>query len=151
IVTAQATLLPDGTIEFKYATGTTLTDAIVALSPGFTGVFQNVNLSDTGPTGGGSGAVGERFSAQAQIDLVEVSRKFYSSHPDNYDQIVIWTDSPLITDAFAFEETVQNEITGSGVDVYDLSSGFGSGGRLRSLVMMDWIGKYPDDPGQKFL
>ena len=28
---------------------------------------------------------------------------------------------------------------------------FGSGGRLRSLAVMDWIGKYPDDPAQKFL
>ena len=27
----------------------------------------------------------------------------------------------------------------------------GSGGRLSSLVVMDWLGKYPEDPAQKFL
>ena len=32
-----------------------------------------------------------------------------------------------------------------------LSPDFGSGGRLRSLVVMDWLGKYPDNPTQKFL
>ena len=30
--------------------------------------------------------------------------------------------------------------------VYDASRDFGSGGRLRSLAVMDWLGKYPDDP-----
>ena len=39
-----------------------------------------------------------------------------------------------------------NEIRGIGVDVYDASRDFGSGGRLRSLAVMDWLGKYPDDP-----
>jgi hypothetical protein len=149
--TVQASLFPDGTIEFKYGSTITLSDTISAISPGHTGDFTPVNLSDNGPTGGGSGAVGERFSAQAQIDNVELSRKFFRSHPDNYDQIVVWTDAPLTTDAFAFEFTVQNEITGIGVDIYNLSNEFGSTGRLRSFVMMDFIGKYPDDPGQRFL
>jgi large repetitive protein len=64
---------------------------------------------------------------------------------------VLWSDTPLITDAFAYETTVKNEVTGIGVDTYDLAADFGSGGRLRSLVVMDWIGKYPDNPAQKFL
>jgi hypothetical protein len=110
-----------------------------------------VNLSDPGPTAGGPAAVGERFAANAQLDVVALSRKFYQSHPDNYDQLVFWTDAPLITDAFAYETTVKNEVQGIGVDTYDLASDFGSAGRLRSLVVMDWLGKYPDNPTQKFL
>src|SRR5205823_3527536 len=51
----------------------------------------------------------------------------------------------------SFEITVANEITGIGVDLYDLSSQFGSAGRLRSMVQMDDIGKFPDDPSTKFL
>jgi hypothetical protein len=80
-----------------------------------------------------------------------LTKKFYASHPDNYDQLVLWTDSPIITDAFAYETTVKNEIGGIGVDTYDLTSDFGSAGRLRSIVVMDWLGKYPDNPTQKFL
>ncbi|MEP6917978.1 MAG: hypothetical protein ABJC89_20190 [Acidobacteriota bacterium] len=149
--TVQATLLPNGTIEMIFGSTITVLEAITGLSPGKTGDFTTVNLDSTGPTGGGAAAVGERFAQQAQLDLVAVSRKFYQAHPDNYDQLVLWTDAPLITDAFAFETTVKNEVTGIGVDTYDLAGDFGSGGRLSSLVMMDWIGKYPDDPTQKFL
>jgi hypothetical protein len=150
-VTVQTTLLANGTIEMIYGSSVNLGDAIVGLSPGRTGVFQPVNLSDTGPTSGAGGAVGERFAQDAQLDLVALSRKFYQTHPDNYDQLVLWTDAPVVTDAFAFETTVKNEIRGIGVDNYDTAADFGSAGRLRSLVVMDWLGKYPDNPTQRFL
>jgi hypothetical protein len=150
-VTLQASLLPNGNIEMIYGATVNVGDAIVGLSPGRTGIFKPVNLSDAGPTDGGNGAVGERFAQNAQLDIVALTKKFYASHPDNYDQLVLWTDSPIITDAFAYETTVKNEIGGIGVDTYDLTSDFGSAGRLRSIVVMDWLGKYPDSPTQKFL
>jgi hypothetical protein len=150
-VTLQTTLLPNGTIEMIYGATINVGDAVVGLSPGRTGIFKPVNLSDAGPTDGGNGAVGERFSQNAQLDVVALTKKFFASHPDNYDQIVIWTDAPVITDAFAYETTVKNEIGGIGIDTYDLAADFGSSGRLRSVVIMDWLGKYPDSPSQKFL
>ena len=150
-VTVQTTLLPNGSIEMIYGATVTLGDAVVGLSPGRTGTFRTVNLSDAGPTDGGSAAVGERFAVNAQVDLVSLTQKFYRSHSDNYDQLVLWSDAPVISDAFAYETTVKNEIRGIGVDTYDLASDFGSAGRLRSVVVMDWLGKYPDNPSQKFL
>ncbi|MCA1563107.1 MAG: hypothetical protein LC804_23570 [Acidobacteria bacterium] len=149
--TVQATLLPDGIIEMKYGDSINLSDAIVGLSPGRTGDFTPVNLSEPGPTPGGSGAVGERFSQVGQLDTVALAKKFYRDHPDTYDQLVLWSDARVIRDAFAYETTVHNEIRGIGVDVYDLSRDFGSAGRLRSLAVMDALTKYPDDPTQKFL
>jgi len=150
-VTVQTTLLPNGTVEMVYGSSINLGDAIVGLSPGRTGVFKPVNLSDAGPTSGAGGAVGERFAQDAQLDLVALSKKFYQTHPDNYDQLVLWTDAPVVTDAFAYETTVKNEIRGIGIDSYDTAADFGSAGRLRSLVVMDWLGKDPDNPTQKFL
>ena len=147
---AQLTLLPDGSIEIKYAT-VTLTEAVVGVSPGHTGEFSPVDLSANGPTGGGGGAVGERFAETSQLDTVEVARKFYQSHPDNYDQLVIWTDATVVDDAFAYEVTVANEVRGIGLTQFDASGDFGSAGRLRSYAVMDWIGKYPEDPLQAFL
>ena len=149
--TAQLTLLPNGNVEMKYSDAVSLLDAIVGLSPGRTGFFQPVNLSDAGPTPGGGGAVGERFAERGDMDTVQIARKFYASHPDNYDQLIIWTDAPLIQDAFAYETTVANEIRGLGIDTYDASRDFGSAGRLRSFAVMDFIGKYPDNPQQRFL
>ena len=151
-ITVQVSLLPDGIVEMKYGESAAgLGDAVVGVAPGRGADFATVNLSDMGPTSGGSGAVGERFAAQALLDTVAVVRKFYGSHPDDYDQLVIWTDAPLVRDAFAYETTVANEIRGIGIDVYDTSRNFGSAGRLRSYAVMDWLGKYPEDPQQKFL
>jgi hypothetical protein len=147
-VTVQATLLPDGTIEMKFSE-VQLQDVIVGISPGRTGDFTPVNLSENGPSAGGAAAVGERFADTAQLDTVEVTRKFYRTHPDNYDQLVIWTDAPLVDDAFAFESTVANEISGIGIGLFDASRDFGSAGRLRSYVVMDDIAQYPDNPLQR--
>src|SRR5262249_15953072 len=129
VATVQATMLPDGSVEIKEDGSTNLGDAIIGLSPGHTGTFTAVNLSHG--SGASSDAIGERFAASTSLDTVAVAKKFYASHPDNYDQILLWTDQTLITDAFAYEVTVANEIKGIGQDIYDLSSGFGSAGRLR--------------------
>jgi large repetitive protein len=151
VISTQLTLLPDGAIELKYASATgALADAVVGVSPGRTGSFTPVNLADAGPNGG-TGAVGERFAAQPLLDTVALLRKFYLTHPDNYDQVVIWTDAPLVQDAFAYEVTVANEISGIGQALFDASRDFGSSGRLRSTAVMDWIDKYPDDPAQRVL
>ena len=150
-ITTQLVLLPDGNLEMHYVDAAALTDGVVGISPGRTGAFRPVDLSATGPTDGGPSSVGERFASLAQLDNVAVTRKFYASHPDNYDQLVIWTDARLIQDAFAFEQTVANEIRGIGLPTFDASREFGSAGRLRSMAVMDFLGKYPDDPQQRFL
>ena len=102
-------------------------------------------------TGSGSGAIAERFAQANSIDTFAVAKKFYATHPDSYDQILMWTDQPLIRDAFAYELNIKNEVRGIGQDIFDRRAPTGSGGRLRSLVVMDWLGKYPEDPATKFL
>ena len=114
-VTVQASLFPDGTIEMKYAGATALTavDGIAAISPGSTQTFLPVDLSTSATGTGGSGAIGERFSLRPDLDLIALSRKFYRTHADRYDQLVIWTDDVMTPeDAFAFEVTVGNDIAG---------------------------------------
>ena len=150
--TVQATLLPDGSVEFKYGAGITLRDAVVGLSPGQTGTFRAADLSAQGPTAGGAAALGERFAENPDLDVVAASSAFYRSHPDSYDQLVIWTDTSVVSgDSFAFESTVANEVQGIGLETFDLSRDFGSAGRLRSYAMMDRLSKYPDDPTTRFL
>ena len=148
-VTAQATLLPDGSVEMKYSDSINIGDSVVGISPGHTGDIALVDL--TSGSGSGSAAIAERFAQANSLDTFAVAQKFYASHPDNYDQILLWTDQPLIRDAFAYEVTLANEVRGIGQDIFDLSRSTGSGGRVRSMVVMDWLGKYPDDPTSKFL
>lgn len=149
--TVQATLLPDGSVEMKFGDSISLGDAIVGISPGRTGKFNPADLSAQSSSSPDSGtALGERFSAGSQLDLVAVAQKFYRSHADVYDQLVIWTDTPLLgRTGFAQETTVANEIRGIGLDIFDISRDFGSGGRLRSMANMDTLGKYPDNPADR--
>ena len=114
--------------------------------------FRPVDLSAQGTTSGGSGAVGERFSPSSQLDTVALARTFYASHPDNYDQLVIWTDAPYHPGRVRVrDDGGERDPAGSASEVYDFSRDFGSGGRLRSYAIMDFLGKYPDDPTQRFL
>lgn len=145
-VTVQATLLPTGAVEFRFGTAT-LSDSIVALSPGRNASFVGVDLRASGQVTEAA-AIGELFSSTASLDLVTASRRFYETHPDNFDQLVFWTDSPVVSDAFAFESSVKNAITGTGLPVFDFSAEFGSGGALQSVVNMDHLAKYPDSPSQ---
>jgi hypothetical protein len=147
-VTAQASLLPDGAVEVRIDRSTTLADAVVALSPGSTGDFTSLDLSSAGSLAGGAGAVGERFAAEASLDLVAASRRFYAEFADGYDQILFWSDTRVVeSGTFAYETTVSNAISGIGQEVVAYAAEFGSAGRLASVVVMDNLAKYPDDPG----
>ncbi|HEY1304810.1 MAG TPA: hypothetical protein VGF24_14705 [Vicinamibacterales bacterium] len=153
--TFQTSFFPDGSIEMKYAAASSWTavDGIAAISPGHTTAFMPVDLSTSSRTiSGGAGAIGERFSLRPDLDLVALAQKFYRTHRDLYDQLIVWTDDVMTPeDAFSFEVTVANGVTGIGVDTFDHAGAFGSSGRLSSLVQMDAISKFPDDPTARFL
>jgi hypothetical protein len=147
--TVQATLLTDGSVEMKFSDTTNVQESIVGISPGHTDDITLVDL--TSGNASGSGAIAERFAQASSLDTFAVAKKFYATHSDSFDQILLWTDQPLIRDAFAYELTLANNVRGIGQDIYDTSRLAGSNGRLQSLVVMDWVGKYPENPEQKFL
>lgn len=154
VINVQLRLGNDGSIEFIYGSSVAPSSAVVGVSPGATGIFAAVDVSTAAAGGlaGGSGAVGERFSTQQDFDFVAMTKKFYQTHDDDFDQLVMFTNTRTTkTGTFAFEFTVANEVQGIGVDVYDASRDFGSRGRLRSVVDMDRISSYPEDPAQPFL
>jgi hypothetical protein len=150
-MTAQATLLPGGSVEMRFDSGTTLRDGVVALSPGATSAFAAVDLSAaSAAAAGGAGAVGERFASERSFDLAGAARVFYSEFGDDYDQLVFWTDTRVTdSDTFAFESTVKNQIRGIGQGSTDQAADYGSAGRLASVVLVDTLAKYPADPNQR--
>lgn len=153
-VNVQVRLGADGNIDMVYGATVAATSAVVGVSPGATGIFAPVDVSTAanGPVTGGSGAVGERFATQQEIDFVAATRKFYQTHADDFDQLVVFTNARTTArGVFSYEFTVANEVSGIGVDIYDSSRDFGSNGKLRSIVNMDALSKFPDDPRQRFL
>jgi hypothetical protein len=144
----QAALFSSGVIEFRFGSAT-LTDAIVALSPGRADSFTAIDLKPAGGRVSDPVPIGEQFIQSPSLDLVAASRRFYQTHPDDFDQLVFFSDTTVITDAFAFETTVKNDITGTGLDVIDFSSVLGSAGALQSVINMDRISKYSNTPAAK--
>ena len=150
-VTVQTTLLPSGVVEIRYA-NVGLNDAVVGVSPGRTTQFSTSDLSNASGGSGPATAIGERFAEQQDLDLVSVARKFYQSHSDLFDQLVVWTDTRVVTgNTFAFETTVNNDIRGLNIGIFNFSRDYGSAGRLDSIMLMDALTKYPDSPTQRFL
>ena len=153
-VNVQLRLAADGGIDFIYGSTVAPSAAVVGLSPGATGIFApvDITLAQSGTIPGGSGAIGERFATTQDLDFVGLTKKFYQTHGDDFDQLVIFSNTRTTQPGtFAFEFTVANEVAGIGQEVYDSSRDFGSGGRLRSVVDMDVLSRFPDDPLQRFL
>jgi hypothetical protein len=154
-ISVQLRLGADGSIDIVYGSAITTSSAVVGVSPGTTGIFSAIDISTattSTPIAGGTGAVGERFATNPDLDFVALTRKFYESHGDDFDQLVLYTNVRTTElGTFAFEFTVANEVGGIGLDVYDNSRDFGSRARLRSIVNMDMLQHFPNDPRQRFL
>jgi hypothetical protein len=150
--TVQATLQRDGVIEIHVSSRTTARSGVIGVSPGATTEFALVDLSAEGTTRGGAAALGEQFTDRSSLDVVAAGRRFYQTHPDEFDNLVFFTDTALLTeDAFAYEALVANGIAGINQSTVNYSSEYGSAGQLQSVCNMDALSKYPDDPFEKFL
>jgi hypothetical protein len=149
--TFQVTLYPDGRIAFAYDKNvSSLIDAgAIGVAPGASkGGLTSVDFATTGGAST-AGALAENFHAEDELDPVAVTRKFYLGHPDDYQQIIVFTSRPLRSkDYYAYELTIQNTDSGIGQDPSNAAADYGSAGRLESFVTMDFVLKYPDDPFQ---
>jgi uncharacterized protein (TIGR03437 family) len=147
--TFQVRLYPDGRIEFSYS-GINTSSAVVGLAPGnLKGSaslvsFRNDASSDY------SAAVAERFGNTLAIDVVTVAQKFYQSHEDAYDYLVIYNNMQIeaLASAVAYENTIRSTGLGYGVDPQDAGLQYGSPSRLRALLNMGRLDQYPKDPNQ---
>lgn len=76
-----------------------------------------------------------------------VAREFYRTHADDYDFLVIFSDFEFDTgDALAFYNPVRNDVQGIGLHQFDLSSIYGSQGRLQGYIDMAAFSRYQLDP-----
>lgn len=151
--TFQLSLYADGRVEMAYGAevSAAIDQGAVGIAPGGGAVgFTPVDFR--GAAGQQGTSLGQSLRGSDAIDLVAVARKFYADHPDDFDQLVVFTNRRLVeTGTFAYEQTVRNDVEGLGARVFDLSASYGSAGRLGSVITMDAISKYPADPARVFL
>ncbi len=88
--------------------------------------------------------------ANVRIDAPALTRKFLSIHNDEYDDICVFAASNItnlsLDGGFAYELNVKNEIQGIGLDLFDYTPSFGSGGTLCSFQNFNRLSVYPEDP-----
>lgn len=150
--TFQMVLWIDGRIDFVYAEVTADVEGVVGVAPG--GGRNGLTAVDMSNAAAltGAGALAESFRGENQIDTVAVSRRFFATHPDQYQQLVVFSSETLVEEnVIAYQITVKQTETGTGGDRMDLTAAYGSRGTLESFVMMDELAKYPDDLNQAFV
>src|SRR5262249_28963254 len=115
--TFQVRLYPDGAIEFSYA-GVSPRNAITGLAPGrLRGSTPLPDLRNEA-TGIYSAAVAERFGSSVEVDVISVAQKFYASHDDSYDYLVIYNNEDIAAGPtyVALTDVVRSKGTGYGYD-----------------------------------
>ena len=159
--TFQLALFPGGLIQLTYGSiSPPSTDPIfggflVGISPGSSASVLTTTLDlHTGSGGSASAYPNQEPLVQVfggmpnpLVHIPAVARRFYQTHGNNFDQLVMFANfSNALGAAFAFEQPIRVSMTGTGQPIFDCSSFFGSPGRLHSMVNMNTLSVYPDNP-----
>ena len=92
--TFQVLLFPDASVEFAYGT-VGANDAVVGISPG---AFTASPRSWTFPPPTAAETIelpiADVFATQTLLSEVAVASRFYATHEDAYDFLVVWTNFP---------------------------------------------------------
>jgi uncharacterized protein (TIGR03437 family) len=146
--TFQAALYPDGRIDFAYG-GVTPSSAVVGIAPGaLKGGTALVDFRNDASAAYG-GAVAERFGNTLDVDMVTVAQRFYDTHDDAYDYLVVFNnmDIPALPGGVvAYEATVRSRGSGYGATPRDDGAQYGSPSRLQAVLNMGPLSQYPADP-----
>ena len=148
-VTMQIRLYPDGRIEISWPS-VAATTSVVGITPGnLKGSTELVSFL-TGSTTEFSGTVAEAFSGSAMVDVYRAVQRFYESHDDAYDYLVIYNGMNLPTsdgNAIAVTSIARNtRVSGTGDVPFNVGEIFGSPRRLQAVMNMGATSQYPLDP-----
>jgi uncharacterized protein (TIGR03437 family) len=146
--TFQVRLYVDGSIQFSYSGVTSDVAAGVGIAPGSAAPGTSVVSFRNDPSADYPAAVAESFGSTVEVDIVTVAQRFYETHEDAYDYLVIYNnmDVAAMAGALAYESTVRSSSTGYGVPPQDYGPEYGSAARLRSVMNMGRLGDYPVNP-----
>src|ERR1035441_1384045 len=144
--TFQVRLNVDGSIQFSYS-GVSPTSAVVGIAPGSAAPGTSVVSFRNDASAEYAAAVVERFGNVAEVDIVTVAQKFYETHDDAYDYLVIYNNMHVATGptSLAFESTVRSSGAGYSVAPQDYGPQYGSPARLLSVLNMGRLEDYPLD------
>ena len=158
-ITLQLILNIDGSFTFTYNGVGILLEA--GSDPFYVGINSGLinprvmaaDLIDLPILGENYDIIGEKFSpvlGLLTIDYKSVAKKFYETHADIFDQLVLLTYERYdLGDFVGFNQDVSNSVYGIHRNPYDESAEWGSAERLGSFIFMSCIQDYPDLPAER--
>lgn len=154
--TFQAVLFSSGVIQLNCQSVPTTPGGgyLVGVSPGSTSEFRTTTLDlSRGGSSLSSAPQGEPLvqvfgsTAGPLVHISAVARRVFQAQSDAFDQLVMFANfTHAMGDAFAFELTVRQTVSGLNLSLFNISSFFGSAGRLQSFLNMNRLDLYPNDP-----
>jgi len=82
--------------------------------------------------------------------LETIANEFYRTHTDDYDFLTVYSGfdfkMPESDQANGFYHFIRNDVQGIGLDMFDSSSFYGSGGRLQGAIVMGCLKDNVSDP-----
>jgi len=159
--TLQLVLNDDGSFQITYNSigmAAPVTGLFVGYNSGRAGAtVQEIDFSSAFPIDGGNNdKLFELFTALIvfpKIDLIALFNKFYETHDDIFDQLVVYTNftTQSSTVAGAFHFGISTSVLGINRPPVDNTSFFGSAGRLKSYLWMNQLSFWPSDPYSRVL
>jgi uncharacterized protein (TIGR03437 family) len=146
--TFQVRLYPDGLIEFSYSSTAPTDQTVVGIAPGelkgTTAIVDFWNDASAQYTA----ALVERFGATLEIDTVTAAEKFYQTHEDSYDYLVIYNNMDIGAgpSAVAVTNAVRRVGAGYGPPEDDTGKMYGSPSRLKAVLNLGMLRQYPANP-----
>ena len=83
------------------------------------------------------------------VDAIAIFNKFYETHDDIFDQVVLltnFTSNIAVSGFIAFSSGISNSVQGINIGTFDFSASYGSAGRLQSYLNMNELNVWFDDP-----
>ncbi len=153
--TFQIVLYPSGNFTLSYSSiATTLaangSPIVLGFHPGGLAPLQAIGFSTDLPfTSNAGAAVYEEYFAVGtpMVNEVALFQRFYAQFPDQFFQLVFFTNFLQTMAGFANESNIKNDVTGIGLPIFDSSSQYGSNGVLESRCNMNrlaaWLSPDP--------
>ena len=154
--TVQIVLYPNGNFSLSYngiASVIASSPIVLGFHPGGAPPLQNISFSGGLPHVSAPGAaVYEQYYSYANplVNEVALMQRFYSQFPDQFFQLVFFTNFTQTMSGFANELNIKNDVTGIGLDIFDSSSQYGSNGVLESRCNMNRLSAWVTDPYERF-
>ena len=157
--TFQIRIFATGVVEISYTTiswtGSSDLTGVTGYAPGggmgpITSLDWTTGLPQTNLV---SALEGWNANALRVVDDQAVAQRFYQTHGDDYDFLVVFSNFTfdLGGGAFAYHAGVFNDIAGINRGSYDSRAAYGSDYNLDSFLQMGPLSQYPPDPTQDFL